>query len=216
VNRAVFEDRTNFFSINSISVARYIVSTPRRLQLRCQLTCRNLWSRRYCRDSRTARHLPPVLCRHNGQKALPVKGYNDFKGIRWCCQRGLNSRPLPYQGSALPLSYGSKSECGAFCHINPAYASDVCALSESCRRCHRAAIMTHNFGGAVAIISRGSWAMTKDAAGKDKKDNTRRKRLAEELRANLQKRKAQSRSRRTGGADSRPEGIAASTKNSND
>src|SRR5690606_26975912 len=25
----------------------------------------------------------------------------------WCCQRGLNSRPLPYQGSALPLSYGS-------------------------------------------------------------------------------------------------------------
>ena len=26
---------------------------------------------------------------------------------RWCCQRGSNSRPLPYQGSALPLSYGS-------------------------------------------------------------------------------------------------------------
>ena len=25
----------------------------------------------------------------------------------WCCQRGLNSRPLPYQGSALPLSYCS-------------------------------------------------------------------------------------------------------------
>ena len=27
----------------------------------------------------------------------------------WCCRRGLNSRPLPYQGSALPLSYGSVS-----------------------------------------------------------------------------------------------------------
>jgi hypothetical protein len=26
---------------------------------------------------------------------------------KWCCQRGSNSRPLPYQGSALPLSYGS-------------------------------------------------------------------------------------------------------------
>jgi hypothetical protein len=26
----------------------------------------------------------------------------------WCCGRGLNSRPLPYQGSALPLSYRSK------------------------------------------------------------------------------------------------------------
>ena len=25
----------------------------------------------------------------------------------WCCWRGLNSRPLPYQGSALPLSYSS-------------------------------------------------------------------------------------------------------------
>jgi FkbM family methyltransferase len=25
----------------------------------------------------------------------------------WCCRRGLNSGPLPYQGSALPLSYGS-------------------------------------------------------------------------------------------------------------
>jgi hypothetical protein len=27
--------------------------------------------------------------------------------VRWCCERGLNSRPLPYQGSALPLSYRS-------------------------------------------------------------------------------------------------------------
>src|SRR3954470_12644448 len=26
---------------------------------------------------------------------------------KWCCRGGLNSRPLPYQGSALPLSYGS-------------------------------------------------------------------------------------------------------------
>ena len=25
----------------------------------------------------------------------------------WCCSTGLNCRPLPYQGSALPLSYGS-------------------------------------------------------------------------------------------------------------
>jgi hypothetical protein len=25
----------------------------------------------------------------------------------WCCRGGSNSRPLPYQGSALPLSYGS-------------------------------------------------------------------------------------------------------------
>jgi hypothetical protein len=37
----------------------------------------------------------------------------------------------------------------------------------------------------------------------------RKARLAEELRNNLQRRKAQARSRRTGGADERPEGLAA-------
>lgn len=25
--------------------------------------------------------------------------------VLWCRRRGLNARPLPYQGSALPLSY---------------------------------------------------------------------------------------------------------------
>jgi len=40
--------------------------------------------------------------------------------------------------------------------------------------------------------------------GTDRKD-----RLAEQLRANLQKRKAQSRSRRTGEADQRPDGLGA-------
>lgn len=39
----------------------------------------------------------------------------------WCCERGLNSRPLPYQGSALPLSYRSRRWRG-FCHIEPASA----------------------------------------------------------------------------------------------
>ncbi|RWK39545.1 MAG: hypothetical protein EOR46_22490 [Mesorhizobium sp.] len=39
------------------------------------------------------------------------------------------------------------------------------------------------------------------------KQADRKSRLAEQLRANLQKRKAQSRSRRTGGADKRPDGL---------
>ena len=38
----------------------------------------------------------------------------------------------------------------------------------------------------------------------------RKGRLAEQLRANLQKRKAQLRSRRTGEADQRPDGLGAS------
>ncbi|WP_189341867.1 MULTISPECIES: hypothetical protein [unclassified Mesorhizobium] len=39
-----------------------------------------------------------------------------------------------------------------------------------------------------------------------------KERLAEALRANLQKRKAQARSRRTGSADQRPEGLPAAGK----
>ena len=46
-----------------------------------------------------------------------------------------------------------------------------------------------------------------------KKGGTNRKdRLAEQLRANLQKRKAQSRSRRIGEADLRPDGLGAAMK----
>ncbi|TIN05594.1 hypothetical protein ACN2CC_27305 [Mesorhizobium muleiense] len=53
-----------------------------------------------------------------------------------------------------------------------------------------------------------------DKGGPSKKDSPPKKadrqtRLAEQLRANLQKRKAQSRSRRTGEADKRPEGFGA-------
>jgi hypothetical protein len=40
----------------------------------------------------------------------------------------------------------------------------------------------------------------------------RKQRLAEQLRANLQKRKAQARARRAGEADGRPEGIAPAGK----
>ena len=32
----------------------------------------------------------------------------DGARARWCCQTGTNCRPLPYHGSALPLSYGSR------------------------------------------------------------------------------------------------------------
>jgi hypothetical protein len=54
---------------------------------------------------------------------------------------------------------------------------------------------------------------TKNAAGNQAGSSAeRKKRLAEELRANLQKRKAQARSRRAGEADGRPEGIAASAR----
>ncbi|MGN6466757.1 MAG: hypothetical protein ACTHLP_14880 [Rhizobiaceae bacterium] len=54
--------------------------------------------------------------------------------------------------------------------------------------------------------------VTKGGSGTGKGED-RKARLAEELRANLQRRKAQARSRRGGDADSRPEGIAAAKQN---
>jgi hypothetical protein len=41
-------------------------------------------------------------------RRIPVSETSTRKSFSWCCGRGLNSRPLPYQGSALPLSYRSK------------------------------------------------------------------------------------------------------------
>ncbi len=47
----------------------------------------------------------------------------EIASIFWCCRGGLNSRPPPYQGGALPLSYGSRNpgprsapEAGGNCH----------------------------------------------------------------------------------------------------
>ncbi len=76
--------------------------------------------------------------------------------------------------------------------------------------------MRYSFVGNGNYLAGDRLSMAKDIADKDKQQDMRKTRLAEELRANLQKRKAQSRSRRTGNADSRPEGIAASETNSND
>jgi len=47
--------------------------------------------------------------------------------------------------------------------------------------------------------------------GKAESDKARKARLAAELRANLQRRKAQARARRAGAADARDEGIGAAT-----
>jgi hypothetical protein len=37
----------------------------------------------------------------------PINKTQRFQLDKWCCQTGLNCRPLHYQWSALPLSYGS-------------------------------------------------------------------------------------------------------------
>jgi hypothetical protein len=60
--------------------------------------------------------------------------------------------------------------------------------------------------------TRTAFQMTDDARKSQKSDAKAKQkdRLGEQLRANLQRRKAQTRARRTGAADQRPEGIAGS------
>jgi hypothetical protein len=48
-------------------------------------------------------HLRELTCTCKSRNSMSWK---------WCCKRGSNSRPLPYQGSALPLSYCSGSGSG--------------------------------------------------------------------------------------------------------
>jgi hypothetical protein len=78
--------------------------------------------------------------RRSGQKALFLRSFG------WCCRGGLNSRPLPYQGSALPLSYGS--EC-----------TGAKSARERRGKCHTgvagARIGGPNCAGAHTV--RGSW-----------------------------------------------------------
>ena len=70
---------------------------------------------------------------------------------------------------------------------------------------------TNGFSYQASGLTARKGTMRDDKQGAPPKAD-RKVRLAEELRANLQKRKAQARARRAGEADSRPEGIAAAGK----
>ena len=75
-------------------------------------------------------------------------------------------------------------------------------------------------GIAAGLTAGQGWTMNDKANRPKKGDGERKNRLAEALRANLQKRKAQARSRRVGDAgeqragnpDERPEGLPAAGK----
>jgi hypothetical protein len=96
------------------------------------------------------RELPPAIYRQarlsalgtsialsvvSGSDSRCIRLLVEFSEGRWCCREGLNFRPRPYQGRALPLSYGS-ARCGdpslvrtcppgkrrGQCHFGPAKA----------------------------------------------------------------------------------------------
>src|SRR6186713_2817736 len=90
----------------------------------------------------------------------------------WCCWGGLNSRPHPYQGCALPLSYSSRTmRCRR--RLNPPG-----------RRAPLA------FGRPLVKRERGRQARM---MSEDRPEPTREERLAAKLRENLRRRKAQAR-----------------------
>ena len=47
-----------------------------------------------------------IIMRRRDAEAT-VRLVDGVKAFVWCCRGGLNSRPRPYQGRALPLSYDS-------------------------------------------------------------------------------------------------------------
>jgi len=58
------------------------------------------------RSSQASRDVEGAACVR--ERHLARRRDATVRGLEWCCQRGLNSRPLHYQWSALPLSYGSE------------------------------------------------------------------------------------------------------------
>ena len=103
----------------------------------------------------------------------------------WCCRRDLNSRPLPYQGSALPLSYGSD---GARIDEGGGPRNPSCAC-----------------GGRWIPVAVGPRSTTMTKGGQ----TARAARLKAALKANMGRRKAQARARaeddaEAGGPDAAP------------
>ena len=66
--------------------------------------------------------------------------------------------------------------------------------------------------GRAATSGGRIWMRMKTMTSKSESASARQERLAAELRANLQRRKAQARARRAGDADRRDEGIAAADR----
>ena len=104
------------------------------------------------------------------------QGENLFKLlILWCCRGGLNSRPLPYQGSALPLSYCSTVRGS----LDPIATPRKPILD-----------------GAVPL--RYANRMARKTSSRKQGTESREARLKAALKANLGRRKAQAKAREAG------------------
>ncbi len=139
----------------------------------------------------------PAMGTWRAQRAwhLPAEANYRFQPDKWCCKRGLNSRPLPYQGSALPLSYCSAGmPCRGTCQAWRVIRRKADALQGQ--------IDHANWTPAVA------WSKTTDMDRDPRSEPARpahptraamrEARLKDALKANMAKRKAQVRARQPG------------------
>ena len=106
-------------------------------------------------------------------------------GRKWCCWGGLNSRPQPYQGCALPLSYSSTPF--------PAFARKARGAPGQARplAAGRHLVKQGLRKRSAFVTSAGMTDHAPHASAAAKAE--RQARLAEQLRANLHRRKAQAR-----------------------
>ena len=147
--------------------------------------------------------LAKLLVGRDSQRFLSVRGFPRRQVLDfWCCRTGLNCRPLPYQGSALPLSYGSGGcgrlarERGGNCHKGPTFARIEAAVGG-----HFA-----DFPDRAALARRGPLPLRENMTTpkqelppRPARKPSRAERLAAELRANLRRRKAQAAGAEYGG-----------------
>src|SRR5262245_28436899 len=112
---------------------------------------------------------------------------------QWCCRSGLNTRPPPYQGGALPLSYGSKKR------------AIICERRERRGNCHKGP-RSRKAKPSLACAATGHIIEFMDRTHKGnetRKNGSRNERLAGALRENLRRRKTQERAR----GESQPAGT---------
>ncbi len=96
----------------------------------------------------------------------------------WCCWGGLNSRPQPYQGCALPLSYSSTPFRMVRCGLGRLDRGALLAV--------RPCFVKPNPDSAERLLMR-------EDQPPQSRELTREERLAAKLRENLRRRKAQAR-----------------------
>ena len=167
------------------------------------------------------RHVPGTF--ENGVVGSNARKRFETQGFLWCCRRGLNSRPLPYQGSALPLSYGSldglwvpqpapkKKQARRYIDARGARlagGADTATRLDggqdrkpsSPRRCRSTVSCGISDGPGTRMTDRNSKEKSQRPSPKD----ARAERLAEVLRSNLKRRKEAGRGR-TSDKDNAPD-----------